>query len=127
MMIPFKYLSNFWRCLEMPLINCEVKIILTWSKNFVLSSNTAANRPATFAVTDTRRYVPVVTLSTQDNAKLLQQIKSSLKRTINWNKHQSKVSMQVPNPYLDYIIDPSFQGVNRVFASSFENSTHRTM
>ena len=108
MMIPLKYLSNFWRTLEMPLINFEVKIILTWSKNFVLSSNTAANRPATFAVTDTRRYVPVVTLSTQDNAKLLQQIKSSFKRTINWNKHQSKVSMQVPNPYLDYIIDPSF-------------------
>ena len=83
MMIPLKYLSNFWRTLEMPLINFEVKIILTWSKNFVLSSNTAANRPATFAVTDTRRYVPVVTLSTQDNAKLLQQIKSSFKRTIN--------------------------------------------
>ena len=74
-----------------------------------------------------RSYVPVVTLSTQDNAKLLQQIKSSFKRTFNWNKHQSKVSMQMPNPYLDYIIDRSFQGVNGVFALSFENSTHRTM
>ena len=127
MMIPLKYLSDFWRTLEMPLINCEVKLILTWYKNFVLSSNTAANQPTTFAVTDTRRYVPVVTLSTQDNARLLQQIKSSFKNTLNWNKHQSKVSMQVPNPYLDYIIDRSFQGVNRVFALSFENSTHRTM
>ena len=52
MMIPLKYLSDFWRTLEMPLINCEVKLILTWSKNFVLSSNTAANQPTKFAVTD---------------------------------------------------------------------------
>ena len=52
MMIPLKYLSDFWRTLEMPLINCEVKLILTWSKNFVLSSNTTTNQPTTFAVTD---------------------------------------------------------------------------
>ena len=69
----------------------------------------------TFAITDTKLYVPVVTLSNQDNAKLLQQLKSSFKRTISWNKYQSKVTTQSPNPLLDYIIDPSFQGVNRLF------------
>ena len=72
------------------------------------------NQP-TFAITDTKLYVPVVTLSNQDNAKLLQQLKSSFKRTISWNKYQSKVTTQSPNPSLDYIIDPSFQGVNRLF------------
>ena len=72
------------------------------------------NQP-TFAITDTKLYVPVVTLSNQDNAKLLQQLKSSFKRTISWNKYQSKVTTQSPNPLLDYIIDPSFQGVNRLF------------
>ena len=69
----------------------------------------------TFAITDIKLYVPVVTLSNQDNAKLLQQLKSSFKRTINWNKYQSKVTIQSPNPYIDYITDPSFQGVNRLF------------
>ena len=53
-------------------------------------------------------YVLVVTLSTHNNAKLLHQLKSSFKRTINWNKYQSKVSIQVSNPYLDYLTDPSF-------------------
>ena len=68
-MVPIKYLSNFWRTLEMPLINCEVGIILTWSKTCVISS---ANRETKFVITKTKFYVPVVTLSTEDNAKLLQ-------------------------------------------------------
>ena len=67
---------------------------------------------ATFAITDTKHFVPVLTVSTPDNAKLLQQLKSDFKNTINWNQYQSKVSMQVLNPYLDYLIDASFQGVN---------------
>ena len=58
---------------------------------------------------------------------MLKQLKSGFKRTINWNKYQSKVSIQVPNPYLDYLIDPSFQGVYRLFVLSFENSTDRTV
>ena len=69
-MVPLKYLSNFWRTLEMPLINCEINLILTWSANCV-TSNAAANQVTTFAITDTKLYVPVVTLSTEDNAKLL--------------------------------------------------------
>ena len=61
-----------------------------------------------FLITDTKLYVPVITLSTQDNAKLLKKLKSSFKRTINWNKYQSKMSTERQNNYLDYSIDPSF-------------------
>ena len=68
-MVPLKYLSNFWRTLEMPLINCEVEIILTWSETCVISSATGETK---FVITKTKFYVPVVTLSTEDNAKLLQ-------------------------------------------------------
>ena len=81
--VPLKYLSNFWRTLEMPLINCEVKLILTWSKDSVITNSNEGK----FAIPETKLYVPVVTLSTQDNAKLLQQLKSGFKRTINWIEH----------------------------------------
>ena len=70
-MIPLKYLSNFWRTLEMSLVNCEINLILTWSVNCVIVYTTDANQGATFAITETKLNVPVVTLSTQDNAKLL--------------------------------------------------------
>ena len=82
-MVPLKYLSNFWRTLEMPLINCEVNLILTWSSNCVITNSTGAG---TFEITDTKLYATVVTLSIQENAKLLQQLKSSFKRVFNWNK-----------------------------------------
>ena len=98
----------------MPLINCKINLILTWSGKSVIASNTDANQTTTFTITYAKLYVPVLTLSTQDNAKPLQQLKLGF-RVINWNKYQSKVTMQVPNPYLDYLIDPSFQGVNRLF------------
>ena len=71
-MVPLKHLSNFWRTLEMPLINCEINIILTWSTNCVIVSTIVANQNTTFEITDTKLYVPVVTLSTQDNSKLFQ-------------------------------------------------------
>ena len=70
----------------MPLINCEVNLELTWSKDCVITNSTGEGK---FQITETKLYVPVVTLSTQDNAKLLQQLKSDFKRTINWNKYQS--------------------------------------
>ena len=82
--VPLKYLSNFWRTLEMPLINCEVNLILTWSKNCVITNSTGEGK---FAITETRLYVPVVTLSTKDNEKLLQQLKSVFKKTI---RHKDK-------------------------------------
>ena len=84
--VPLKYLSNFWRTLEMPLINCEVNLILTWSKNCVITNSTGEGK---FAITETRLYVPVVTLSTKDNEKLLQQLKSVFKKTIRHKVKQT--------------------------------------
>ena len=109
----------------MPLINCEINIILKWSEDWILISGCIDNQVPKFEITDTKLYVPVVTLSTQENVKLLDQLKLSFKRTTNWNKYQSKVSIQTQNQYLDYLIGPSFQGVNRLFVLSFKNNAHR--
>ena len=97
--VPSKFLSNFWRALEMLPINCEITLDLTWSSNHVIYK---VGRATTFEVTDTKLYVPVVTLSTQGNEKLLQQLKSDFKRTLNWNKYQSKLSMQTQNRLLNW-------------------------
>ena len=83
--VPLKFLSNFWRTLEMPFINC-ISFFLTWSSTCVITNSTGKGK---FKITDTKLYVPVVTLLTQDNAKLLQQLKSGFRRTINGNKYQS--------------------------------------
>ena len=122
-MVPLKYLSNFWRTLEMPLINCEVNLILTWSSTCVITNSNGAG---TFATTDTKLYVPVVTLSTQENTKFLQQLKSGFKRVINWNKYLSKPELIRRNSNLHYLVEPSFQGVNRLFVLAFENDDDRT-
>ena len=114
-MVPLKYLSNFWRTLVIPLINCEVNLILTWPANCVIVSTDVAAQNATFAITDTKLYVPVKTLSQQDNAKLLQKLKSGFKRVINWNKYLSKPELLAQNPNLNHLVEPSFQGVNRLF------------
>ena len=124
--VPLKYLSNFWRTLEMPLINCEVNLILTWSANCAILSTDVATQIATFAITDTKLYVPVVTLSTPNNAKLLQQLKSGFKRVINWNKSLSRPELLAQNPNLNYLIEPSFQEINRLFVLAFENDAQRT-
>ena len=79
-----------------------------------------------FAITETKLYVPVVTLSTDDNAKLLQQLKSNFKRRITWNKYESSIKTFAQNRYLNYLINPSFQGVNRLFVLYFENENDRT-
>ena len=81
--VPLKYLSNFWRTLEMPLINCEISLILSWSTNCIIVSTNVANENATFEITNPKLYVPVVTLSTQDKFKLLQELNSGFKRVIN--------------------------------------------
>ena len=122
-MVPLKYLSNFWRTLEMPLINCEVNLILTWSSTCVI---TDSNGAGTFAITDTKLYVPVVTLSTQENTKFHQQLKSGFKRVINWNKYLSKPELLAQNPNLNHLVEPSFQGVNRLFVLAFEGDDNRT-
>ena len=107
--VPLKYLSNFWRSLEIPLINCEIEPILTWSRDCVIIYTDVDNQNPTFKITETNLYVPVVTLSTQDNAKLLPPLKSGFKRTINWNKYLAKPKLLAQNPNLNHLIEPSFQ------------------
>ena len=124
--IPLKHLSNFWRSLNIPLINCEVELILTWSKNCVLADMTRRNaqgdNPAIvaptgleFKITDTKLYVSVVTLSKENDTKLLEQLKTGFKRTIKWNKYRSQMTIQSNNNNLSYLIDPTFTTVNRLF------------
>ena len=83
--VPLKYLSNFWRSLEMPLINCKVELSLRWYENCILS-NVVGN--STFKRTDAKLYVPVVTLSTEDNAKLSKLLTKGFKRPVYWNKYK---------------------------------------
>ena len=99
---------------------------MTWSSACVLIATVNPNQAATFAITDTNLYVPVVTLSTQENTKFLQQLKSGFKRVINWNKYLSKTELLAQNPNLNHLVKPSFQGVNRLFVLAFENDNNRT-
>ena len=99
-MISLKCLSNFWRTLEMPLISYEVTLDLKWSEKYVIAATDVADQAMTFSITDTKIYVPVVTLLTQGNSKLLEQLKFGFKRTINWNKYQPKISTERPNQCL---------------------------
>ena len=108
----------------MPLINCEVNLLLTWSKDCVISS---VNGETKFSITETKLFVPVVTLSIQDNAKLLQQWKFGFNRTVNWNQYESSVKTFAKNRYLNHLINSSFQGVNRPFVLSFETENDRTL
>ena len=121
----------------MPLINCEVSFTLSWYENCVFTSlektliATTAIRgdsptKAIFKINDCKLYVPVVTLSSGENNKLLDQLKSGFKRTIKWNKYMSQVSNQTKNNNLNYLIDPTFSNVNRLFALSFGNEDDRT-
>ena len=109
----------------MPLINCEVELILTWSANCVIIYTDVENQNPTFTITETNLYVPVVNLSTQDNAKLLPQLKWGFKRTISWNKYLWKPELLPQNPNLNHLIEPSFHGVNRLFVLAFENDDQR--
>ena len=84
-----------------------------------------ANEGAIFSIAKTKLYVPVVILSTEDNAKLLEPLKSDFKRTIDWNNYPSKISTERQNQYLDYLIEPSFQGVNRLYLLWFEDEGQR--
>ena len=103
--IPLKHLSNFWKCLDIPLINCEVELILTRSKNCVLADmavravqggNPAivARSNSTFKITGTKLYVPTVTFSKENDTKFLQQLKLGFKRNIKWNKYRSQMTIQ---------------------------------
>ena len=86
---------------------------MTWSANCVIIYTNVANQNLMFEITETKLYVPVVTWSTQGNVKILQQLKSGFKRTINWNKYLSKPELLAKNPNLNHLIETSFQGLNR--------------
>ena len=127
----------------MPLINCEVSLTLTWYENCVstdITTQTAraaqgdnpareridAPTNATFKITDTKLNFPVVTLSTENDKTLLEQLRTGFKRTIKWNKYRSEMTNQTKNNNLNYLIDPTFTKVNRLFVLSFENENDRT-
>ena len=99
---------------------------MTWSANCVVVSTNVANQGATFTITETKLYVPVVTLSTQDNSKLLPQLKSGFKRTINWNKYLSKPEFLAKNSDLNHLVELNFQGINRLFVLVFVSDAYRT-
>ena len=109
----------------MHLINCEINLVLTWSTNCVIVSTNNANQGAAFSITETKFYVPVVPLSTQDKAKLLQQLKSGFKSTINLNKYTSKQELLGKNIQLNHLVEPSFQRINKLSVLSFENDAQR--
>ena len=127
--VSLKHLSNFWRNLDMTLITCEITIVLTWSGNSVLNNIityaavatqggnpekpvTRAPTKATLKITDTKLYVPIVTLSTEDDNKLLEKLKADFKRAIKWNIYRSEMTNPVRTNNLTYLIDAAFNNVN---------------
>ena len=98
---------------------------MTWSAGCVIIYTNVANQVPTFTITKTNLYVPIVTLSTKDNAKLLSQLKSGFKRTISWNKYLPKPELLAQNANLNLLIEPSFQGVNRPCVLAFEDDAPR--
>ena len=133
--IPLKYLGNFWRALNMPLISCEVSLELKWNKNCVITSlerrqvgaRPRSNAPTgvTLAINDSKLYIPVVTLSKNDEIKLLTNLKSGFKREIIWNKYRSQMSTEAINNNLNILIDPTFTNVNRLFVLAYQTADDR--
>ena len=116
--VPLKYLSNFFRSLEMPLNNCRIKLNLTWKKECILSTDAG---DAVFIINDTKMYVPVVTLSKEDNKDFIEQQNKGFQRSIDWNEYKTKGQNKDANANeFKYInLDPSFQGVNRLFVMAY--------
>ena len=119
--VSLKYLSNFFRSLEMPLINCKIKLNLTWKKECVLSTN---DGNAVFIINDTKMYVPVVTLSKEDNKDFIEQQNKGFQRSIYWNEYKTKEINEDANANVfKYInLDPSFQGVKRLFFMAYNRA-----
>ena len=129
-----KYSKNYSKAtLDVPLINCEINLFLTWSENCVLTSKATTNavpaqggNPAVSKINSptnrsnisnnrSKLYVPVVTLSTENDKKLLEQLRTGFKRTIKWNKYRLEMTNQTKNNNLNYLIDPTFTKINRLF------------
>ena len=143
--IPLKHLGNFWRNLDIPLINCEISLNLIWYNKCALvgrgytaaAAAAAAGPPAvagvesptneTFRVASCKLYVPVVTLSAKNDNKLLEKLKSGFTKTIKWNKYMSKISTQARNDNLNYLIDPTFRNVNMYYLLKMKMIEHPTI
>ena len=136
--IPLKYLGNFWRALNIPLISCEASLELKWNKNCVITSlkerqvdggppvvRDAAPTGASLAINDCKLYIPVVTLSKGDEIKLLTNLKSGFTRKIIWNKYRSQMSLEAINNNLNILIDPTFTNVNRLFVLVYQTADDR--
>ena len=136
--IPLKYLGNYWRALNIPLISCEVSLELKWNKNCVTTS--LEERPvdagppvvrddsptgAKLAINDCKLYIPVATLSKDDEIKLLTNLKSGFKREIIWNKYRSQMTTEAINNNLNILIDPTFTNVNRLYVLAYQNVDDR--
>ena len=123
--VPLKYLSNFWRSSEMPLINCKVEFSLKWYERCLL---TAATTTATFTITDVKLYVPIVTLSIEENSKLTKLLNEGFKRPIYWNEYKvtpnKTIEITAVNDvkYIRELLDSSCQGVKRLFVLAYNNT-----
>ena len=135
--IPLKYLGNFWRALNIPLISCEVSLELKWDKNCVITSleqrdiggGNRENAPtgSTLSIPDCKLYVPALTLSKDDETKLLTNLKSGFKREIIWNKYRSQITTEAVNNNLNILIDPTFTNVNRLFVLAYQTANDRQL
>ena len=122
--VQLKYLSNFFRSLEMPLINCKIKLNLTWKKECVLSNQAGA---AVFIINDTKMYIPVVHLSKEDNKDFIEQKNKGFQRSIYWNEYKTKeINENADANVYKYInLDPSFQGVSRLFVIAYNRANEQ--
>ena len=118
--VPLKYLSNFWRSLEIPVINCKIHLELNWSKDCIRSTI----GDTTFKITNTKLYVPIVTLTSKDSVKLVKLLEEGFKRTVYWNEYPTKIETRDLDNYslTRFPLDPSFQGVRRLFVLAFNNT-----
>ena len=120
----------------MPLISCEVSLELKWNKNCVITSlkevdagppvgRDGAPTGASLAINDCKLYIPVVTLSKDDEIKLLTNLKSGFTREIEWNKYRSQMTTEAININLNILIDPTFNNVNRLFVLAYQTADDR--
>ena len=125
--VPLKYLSNFWKSLEMLLINCKVELSLKWSENCILTTAANASK-TTFKITDAKLYVPIVTLSVEDNAKSSKLLGEAFQKSIYWNKYKVIDNVVVSTndaneeKYIREQLDANYQGVKRLFVLSYDNT-----
>ena len=125
--VPLKHLSNFWRSLEMLLINCKVELSLKWNENCILTTAANANK-AIFEITDAKLYIPNVTLSVEDNLKLTKLLNKEFKRSIYWNEYKVtpdkivEIAAVNEEKYIKELLDSSCQGIKRLFVLAYDNT-----